>query len=225
AVLESAGRERLNGYLCIGDIVGYGANPKECVDTIKKLKPGTLVAGNHDWGVLGLLDLDYFNKEARDAIVWTSGVLGKPETDYLKSLELIRSRDNIVLVHGSLDEPEEFHYIFEAEDADKTFRLSRMALCFVGHSHVPGIFCHDGKTSGKVEGTTVRIESGKKYIVNVGSVGQPRDCDARASYAIYDEDAGTVEIKRVSYDIAEAQRKILKAGLPAWLASRLAEGR
>ena len=224
AVLVSAAKEDLDAYLCIGDIVGYGANPKECVEMVRALKPKALIAGNHDWGTLGLLDLDYFNKEARDAIVWTRGAIGKSETDYLRNFELVWSNDNATLVHGSLDEPQEFRYIFDTKDADKTFRLSKTVLCFVGHSHIAGIFYCDGKVYGKVKGTKVRIGSGKKYIVNIGSVGQPRDGDSRASYAIYDEDGGDVEIKRVSYDVAEAQRKILKAGLPIWLASRLAEG-
>ena len=224
AVLASAAKERLDEYLCIGDIVGYGANPKECVEKVRKLQPKSSVAGNHDWGTLGLLDLDYFNEEARDAIVWTRDVIGKPETDYLKRLELVWSGGKITLVHGSLEEPQEFHYIHDVKDAGKTFRLSRTALCFVGHSHITGIFCNDGRSFGTVKGASVRIEAGKKYVVNIGSVGQPRDGDPRASYAIYDEDAGAVEIRRVSYDVAKAQRKILKAGLPALLASRLAEG-
>ncbi|MFA5142726.1 MAG: metallophosphoesterase family protein [Candidatus Omnitrophota bacterium] len=225
AVLASAAKERLDAYMCIGDIVGYGANPKECVEIIKALKPKAVIAGNHDWGTLGLLDLEYFNEEARCAIAWTRGVIGQPETDYLKSFELTWSDDNITLVHGSLDGPQEFHYIFEAKDAGNTFHISRTALCVVGHSHIAGIFYHDGQVSGRVEGASVRIEDGKKYVVNIGSVGQPRDGDPRSSYAVYNADEGVVEIKRVAYNIEKAQQKILSAGLPEWLAARLAKGR
>ena len=225
AVLEALAEERIDAYICVGDIVGYGANPEECVKIVRSLKPEILIAGNHEWGTLGSLDLDYFNEYAVEAITWTKGILGESELRYLKSFELVKEIKDITLVHGSLDEPSEFHYIFDAADAGKTLRLSKTRLSIVGHSHIPGIFYCDGKMPKIVKGFKAKIEPDKKYVVNIGSIGQPRDGDPRASFAIYDEDAATIEIKRVRYNIEEAQAKILAAGLPAWLASRLAEGR
>ena len=118
AALAKLAKERIDGYLCIGDIVGYGANPKECVRIIEELEPKALIAGNHEWGVLGSLDIDYFSEYARLAVLWTKSILDDHEKDYLKSFKLSWAKDNITLVHGSLEEPEEFYYIFDSGDAD-----------------------------------------------------------------------------------------------------------
>ena len=224
AVLAELKKERVNKYLCLGDIVGYGANPKECIEIVRALKPAALIAGNHEWGVLGLLELSYFNEQAQAAIEWTGNIISGSDAEYLKTAKLFYSAGDTTLVHGSLEEPKEFFYIFDANDTYKTFRLLKTKMCFVGHSHVPGIFYFDGHKPAKVKDVKVKIERDKQYVVNIGSVGQPRDGDPRAAFAIYDEGDSTVEIKRVSYDIEAAQRKIVAAGLPANLASRLAEG-
>ena len=224
AVLNVLGKERTDAYLCIGDIVGYGADPKECIKIVRALKPRMLIAGNHEWGLLGLLCLDFFNEYAAEAITWTRSALGVGELEYLRSFKLSSSDGEMTLVHGTLDEPAEFRYILDTSDADRTLRLLKTTLCFIGHSHVPGIFAFDGRISGRVRGSRVKMEPGKKYVVNIGSIGQPRDGDPRASFAVYDEEDKTVEIKRVSYNIEEAQAKILAAGLPEPLALRLAKG-
>ncbi|MDD5428634.1 MAG: metallophosphoesterase family protein [Candidatus Omnitrophica bacterium] len=224
AVLADLKKERITAYLCLGDIIGYGANPKECIEKVKSLRPEILIAGNHEWGVLGLLELSYFNEQAASAIEWTGNVIDGGDAEYLKTFKLSSSDKCMTLVHGSLEEPKEFFYIFDANDTDKTFRLLKTKICFVGHSHVPGIFSFDGKKPAKVKGMNVKLDNDKKYLVNIGSVGQPRDGDPRASFAIYDARAGAVEIRRVPYDIRSAQAKIIAAGLPPLLASRLAEG-
>lgn len=226
AVLSAVSKERINKYLCIGDVVGYGADPREAIRLIQFLKPEALVAGNHDWGAAGRMDLEYFNDDAKTAILWTRGVLSRSELDYLASFELVYERGSFTLVHGSLEAPEEFPYIFDSGDAYVTSQISNTRLCFVGHSHVPAIFCSKG--SKKMELTRsgrVKVASGKRYVINIGSIGQPRDGDPRASYAIYDTDENTVEIRRVAYYIDRAREKILQAGLPSFLANRLLEGR
>jgi len=225
AVLEAASKEGIDRYLCVGDVVGYGADPQTAIMLVKSLEPEVLIAGNHDWGVLGLLDLEYFNEYAEAAVIWTQGILNKDERDYLKSFRLVYDGDDFTLVHGSLDEPSKFRYILDADDAYTTMKLMKRPLCFVGHSHVPGIFHSEKNKIVFIKGAKVKIDQGGKYVVNIGSVGQPRDGDPRASFAIYDTGTATVEIKRVAYDIKGAQEKILKANLPEHLAIRLAGGR
>lgn len=224
AVLKDLEKERIDTYLCVGDIVGYGANPKECIEIVRSLKPEVLIAGNHEWGVLGFLDLDYFNQYAREAVIWTKRILSHAEMEYLKSFKLTSIDKNITLVHGSLDEPKEFYYVFKSEDADPTLNIQKTLVSFVGHSHFPGIFRSDGGRSVEVDGMNTKIEPDKKYLINIGSIGQPRDGDPRAAFGIYDEGAGTVEIRRVDYNIEAAQSKILAAGLPPQFALRLALG-
>ncbi len=225
AVLGSLDKESIDKYLCLGDIVGYGANPAECIKNVRALDCEMSVAGNHEWGVLGFLDLGYFNEQAAAAIEWTENMITGSDADYLKTFRLSESAGNVTLVHGSLDEPKEFFYIFDANDTDKTFKALKTAICFVGHSHVPGIFLSDGARPVRVKGTESKTEKNIKYVVNVGSVGQPRDGNPKAAYVVYDDEPGTIEIKRVSYDIRTAQKKIISAGLPAELAARLQEGR
>ena len=223
-VLSSFQAEGVEQTLCLGDIVGYGANPKECIERIRSLG-GIIIGGNHDWACAGRMETDYFNTYAREAILWTREQLNQEEKDFLRNLEPSYETDLLTLVHGSLDFPEEFHYIFDSESASRTLELSKTPICFVGHSHLPLIFSlgQDGyihlSRSGKA-----KLEKGAKMLVNDGSVGQPRDGDPRSACAIFDSDRQTVEIRRLPYDIRLTQQKILKAGLPRVLATRLSEG-
>jgi predicted phosphodiesterase len=225
SMIDAISGERVDGNICLGDIVGYGADPSACIKALRFLNPKALIAGNHEWGVLGLVAGDYFNKYAAEAVEWTKGALDAGELAYLKTFELMFEAGPLTLVHGSLEQPATFRYVHDREDAAMTMRISRTGLCFLGHSHRPAIWQMDGSGMVCARGLKVFIEDGKKYIINAGSVGQPRDGDPRGSYVIYDEGKALVEIKRFSYDIRRAQEKILKASLPAWLASRLAEGR
>ncbi len=225
AVADSVAKDRVDRYLCIGDIVGYAADPKEVIRFVQFLHPEAIVAGNHDWGVAGLMDMEYFNEDAVTAISWTKGMLNHGEIDYLGSLDLTYEGKGFTLVHGSLESPAEFHYILNAGDAYVTVTLMKTPVCFVGHSHCPGIFySSDGKME-KLDGWKAKLAPDKKYVINIGSVGQPRDYDPRASYAVYDTEEGVVEIKRTSYDVDNAKGKILKAGLPSYLGYRLMEGK
>jgi predicted phosphodiesterase len=224
AVIDALAKENIDKYLCLGDVVGYGADPIACMNLLKTLKPEILIAGNHDWGVLGQTDIEYFNDAAKAAIEWTKGLIKKDEAEYLRSFKLIYEGVKFVLVHGSINSPDEFNYILNDYDAYRTVKLMKVPLCFVGHSHVAGIFYSDERVR-YLTAMDVKISPEKKYIVNVGSVGQPRDGDPRASYAIYDETEGSIEIKRVEYDIKTCQKKIIAAGLPNILAIRLSQGR
>lgn len=191
----------------MGDIVGYAANPKECIKIMRELDCPT-VCGNHDWAAVDLVDTSYFNPHARAAVEWTKKQLDKAEKNYLKNLPLTYEDGEITLVHGSLERPEEFDYIFDESAAQRTLNLCRTKICFIGHSHSP-----------------FEYSNGTKWLVNVGSVGQPRDAEPGAAYCIYDLDKDAFEIKRVEYDIKATMNKILAAGLPKILAFRLIEGR
>lgn len=225
AVLKCLASEDIDEYICAGDIVGYGANPRECIEAVRSIDPKILVAGNHEWGVLGLLDIDYFSENAAAAIIWAKGVLERGELEYLKSFKLSASLEDFTVVHGSLEEPARFNYVLDGNDARRTIELLKTPLCFVGHTHIPGIFYYDEDRVVCSEGPALNVDRSRKYVINIGSVGQPRDGDRRAGFAIYDTGSGRVEIRRIDYNFERAQYKILGSGLPQRLAERLAEGR
>ena len=224
AVLLDMEQARVDRRLCLGDIVGYGADPVDCLRRIRDLKIET-VQGNHDSAAVGETPLDYFNPFAKRAIEWTAGRIGKEDAAWLKGLPLVRDCGGFTLVHSSLARPREWGYILDYEAAQRCFRLLSSRACFIGHSHVPLVFRDDGGAVTVRRAATAAIEQAARYIVNVGSVGQPRDGDPRAAYGIYDEGGGTLELRRVEYDIPAAQRKIVEAGLPEFLAVRLEAGR
>jgi diadenosine tetraphosphatase ApaH/serine/threonine PP2A family protein phosphatase len=227
AVLADASAQGAGGLLCLGDLVGYGADPIACVDRVGEAAT-LVVAGNHEHGTLGLMDISWFNAVAREAALWTRDRLDPNRAHYLEALPLRATVDDATLVHASPRQPEEWDYLLSAEDGYAVFGDFDTRLCFVGHSHWPGVWSlgsggpdHMGARAAHAP---VRLEDGRRYIVNVGSVGQPRDRDARAAYAIWDLDDRTVTIRRVDYDLRTAARKILAAGLPRPLADRLARG-
>ncbi len=224
AVLKAYKKEKIDRYISIGDIVGYGADPHWCIEEVKGLGASS-VAGNHDWASAGVFSPDYFNYAARKAVEWTKENLSPEEKEYLKALGLIVNEGGFSVVHGSLEKPGFFYYILDTESAYNCFRRMEQGLCFVGHSHVPVIFFMEDRDIKHGFDNFIKIKPGKKYIVNVGSVGQPRDGNRKAAFSIFDTDKMTVEIKRVDYDIDSAKNKILAAGLPEILAYRLLEGR
>lgn len=225
AVISAYRKENIDCYYCAGDIVGYGADPALCIRLVKQLS-GIVVAGNHDRASVDLLALDYFNPYAQAAILWTKARLDDSQRHYLGSLELVYRDDFLTLVHGSLDSPEKFNYIQDSGIAEGTFSLLKTEICFLGHSHYAGVFVQglDGRIRYSQE-PGFSIARGEKYIVNVGSVGQPRDHNNKAAYCIYDTDKKAVQIKRVSYNIETARKKIIDSGLPRFLADRLLEAR
>ena len=236
AVLEELSKERVDRYVCLGDLVGYGANPNECVELVRGLTD-RVVAGNHDWAAVGMTDIAVFNPHAREAVLWTARCLTEAPRSYLKELPLEVTDGEVLFVHATPEAPEEWHYILSPYEAGwyldamgRTQRVGersdalRARICFIGHSHRPVTFARDDDGRDLILGTSFRIEPDWRYIVNAGSVGQPRDGDPRACYAVFDAEEGTAEIKRIVYDIEKAQRKILWAGLPAVEAERLAYG-
>lgn len=225
-VIDAIKEEKVDKYLFVGDVVGYGANPLECISKLKKL--GCIgVAGNHDWGVLDLISLEYFNSYARKAVEWTVEKLSKKDKEFLKSLPLIKKIDDITLVHSTLLNPENWDYIRSTFQAYKSMELQETSIAFTGHSHVPIAFWQPAEIKGPTRFTKeekIQIKEGYKYSINVGSVGQPRDGNPKSSYVIYDEKSRIVEIKRVEYDIKKAQEKIFEARLPRILGERLEYG-
>lgn len=225
AVIEAYRKEAIDKYLCVGDVVGYAANPKECIEKIKTLCMIT-VAGNHDWAAVGLFSVDYFNPEAKEAIFWTKRNIDDSHRYFLESLKLIYKTEDLTLVHGTLDKPQDFNYMTHGYTAWETFGLLETNICFVGHSHVAGMFIKDKAEHLEYrEDDSLDIKDENKYIINVGSVGQPRDGNPAAAYCIYDTVKKEVQIKRISYDMETARKKIIEVGLPRFLSHRLALGR
>ena len=224
AVCGSLAGEDIDKFFCVGDIVGYGASPADCIYTIKKLEAVT-VAGNHDWAAVDLVNADYFNDYARAAILWTKDVIGPGEKEFLRSLKLVYGQDDFSIAHGTLDSPENFDYMLGSYTAARTFSAMDTGVCFVGHSHVAGAYWQVDRGIDYIFEPTIKVSENNKYIINAGSIGQPRDGDPKAAYCIYDTREGIIDIKRVRYDIKKAQDKILKAGLPEILAYRLEKGR
>ncbi len=182
------------------------------------------VCGNHDHYCSFDDDLSGFHPLAADAVDWTRRQLSAELQKTLSELKLVERVGNITLVHSTLDMPEMWGYVFENLEAEASFNYQVTTVCFYGHTHVPMAFEKGTEITSGVY-SRIRIQMGKKYFINVGSVGQPRDGDSRASYVLYNTDRKEVELRRIPYDIKGAQAKIRKVGLPERLANRLAQGR
>ncbi len=218
-VIDRAGVERI---ICLGDVVGYGASPNECVEIVRRRCEATIM-GNHD---AAACDEDYpmgFNPIAREAILWTRQVLKAQNRNFLRSLPAMLDFDEFLVVHGAISDRD--RYVFSSYDAIHEFPLMKEhSLCFFGHTHMMVYFeLVDDKVGAHVD-RQFRLESGAKYMVNPGSVGQPRDRDPRAAHLIFDSDLRIVQFQRVKYDIKAAQDKIIEAGIDSRLAVRLAYG-
>jgi predicted phosphodiesterase len=228
AVVEALKRENVDEWVQVGDIVGYGPEPSACIDMVKELGCVTCI-GNHDAAVLGRLDTSYFNSFARAAIHWTAPQLRPSDYQFLNSLELVEEREHYTVVHGSMHMPEQFGYVVSVVEALESFEHQKTRLCFVGHSHVPAIYLRRDESPRDVHvvphsEAEISYRGFDRVLMNVGSVGQPRDEDSRAAYGLVDTDLEIASIRRVKYDIEGVQKKILEAGLPDVLANRLALG-
>lgn len=223
AVLEDARANEVTHYVCLGDLVGYNADPVACLELVRAMEC-PIVKGNHDEQACEVTDLSYFNPLAARAIQWTRDQLNDEQKEWLKALKFSRLVRNFTIVHSTLDSPASWGYVLSDLDASASFSYQHTQLCFYGHTHVPRAFIRDTRVH-EVAPDTITLEAGKKYFFNVGSVGQPRDQDWRASYALYTPGSQTVQWRRLPYDIETAQKKIIAAGLPERLALRLAEGR
>ncbi|HEX7860922.1 MAG TPA: metallophosphoesterase family protein [Verrucomicrobiae bacterium] len=222
-VLADAKAMNCTHYACLGDVVGYNANPKECLDMVRAMNM-PVVKGNHDEYCSSETDLEGFNPHAQEAINWTRNQLTEDDRKWLRDLRYIRLVASFSIVHATLDGPQKWGYVFDKLAAAASFTYQNTSVCFFGHTHVPVAFVRDAMVRGGTY-SKFKVEAGKKYFVNVGSVGQPRDGNPKASYVVYDLDEGSIEIRRLDYDIGTTQRKILEAGLPPRLAHRLAEGK
>ena len=214
--LEVVAEQKVDKVVCLGDIIGYGANPNECIELVREATPHVLL-GNHDEAALDLSKTEYFNPFAGVAAEWTNKELTKANAEYVQGLPYTLELDGLLFVHSSPFEPDAWHYVLSVADAQFNFDYFTQATCFIGHSHVPHVFCDDGYTR--------EFAAGKKFIINVGSVGQPRDNDWRLSLGIVDTGRWSYENIRSDYDVEKAAEKIRKAGLPKALADRLLMGR
>jgi len=211
---------------CLGDIVGYGPDPKECIQLLRQYGP-ICIAGNHDWGAIGKIDIDDFNPDAAAACRWTGQQLGPQEVDYLANLPLIISEGDFTLAHGSPREPI-WEYLVSTYNAKVSFSHFQTRFCLVGHSHVPLVFEYDARSGEcllhQLAPDDVANLGSNRLIINPGGVGQPRDGDPRASYAVYDSDNKVIRHYRVPYDVASTQQRMKEYGLPYKLAARLSHG-
>lgn len=223
AVLDRLSEIGVDEIFCLGDIVGYGAEPSYCVDKVRETC-SAVVAGNHDYAALEKINIDYFNAHAQQATLWTRDQLDAERKEYLENLPLVAQLEDCTLVHGSLDSPELFDYIQTSYDAFLTMEQLQNKVCFIGHSHVPIVFLLREVITYTLD-NPVDLTDYTKAIVNVGSVGQPRDNNPDACFATYDTESSKAELHRLSYDIETAAAKIIEAGLPDFLAERLKLGR
>lgn len=221
AVVADARREGAGRFACLGDVVGYNADPVACVDLVRGLPCLPCIRGNHDEMAAGDRALLGINTQAFAAMTWTRRQLDAERRAWLGGLPLLHEEPDAVYVHASLDAPHDWHYVHDAREAAASFAHQSRRACFIGHSHQPGGWRDDGQSVKRSQGESFALAAGERWLFNVGSVGQPRDHDPRASYALYDVEAGEVRLQRVAYDIAAAQAKILAAGLPEQLARRL----
>lgn len=214
--------------VCLGDIVGYGADPEYCIEKIKEMEI-SCVKGNHEGAVTGELDLNYFNEDARRAVQWTKKQLKKRDLHYLSRLNRkITLYQNVLGVHGSPRQPL-CEYILDKQTAEEIFESFDFQIYFIGHSHIAGYFSFYRKNEvlqyfSASDGADIFIRRDHSYIINCGSVGQPRDRNPQSSFVVFDTENFIVNIKRISYPVHKTQEKINKANLPQFLAERLPLG-
>lgn len=227
AVLDDIERQgRVEKVWCLGDVVGYGPDPHECIELLCQTDHAC-VAGNNDWAAIGRIDTALFNPDAAAAAHWTAQQLSPSDIKYLENLPLTIEEDDFTLVHGSPREPI-WEYLTSATIAKENFAYFRSRFCLVGHSHVPLVFSYDesGACSSRQFLTNVGLALGRsRLIINPGGVGQPRDGNPQASYALYDSETRLVSLYRVPYDIRSTQGKMVAHGLPMLLVARLKYGR
>jgi predicted phosphodiesterase len=210
---------------CLGDIVGYGPDPRQCLEILRRQRH-IAVAGNHDLAAAGKLALTSFNPDGAAAIDWTVSRLTSEDIGFLAALPTVIEKDDFTLVHGSPRDPV-WEYLHSISNVRENFVYFKTSYCLVGHCHLPQIFKHDTGTDCTFIPFTTgigQVLSKSRLIINPGSVGQPRDGDPRASYAIYDSEAAVIRLFRVPYCIEDTQRRIMQYNLPVRLAIRLGNG-
>lgn len=224
SVMADSKEQNCTHYVCMGDVVGYNAFPQECLDLVRGLEC-PVVKGNHDEQASMFGFQEGFNALAEEAMNWTRTQLSEEDKEWLRTLRLQRQVRDFTIVHATLDTPHKWGYVFNQLDAAASFSYQHTSLCFIGHTHSPKAYLRDGSVRTLPLDETLQLQPGKKYLVNVGSVGQPRDGDWRSAYCVYDTTKNEITLRRIPYDLPAAQKAILDAGLPTKLAERLAVGR
>jgi diadenosine tetraphosphatase ApaH/serine/threonine PP2A family protein phosphatase len=222
AVLDFVHRLEPYQLYCLGDVVGYGADPKQCLTTLQD-ESNLILAGNHDLAVAGVITSESFNRMASEVVQWTRRALDEEHIEALSSLPLVYIDGDYLFTHASPITPLEFPYIKTLEEVAEVFSSIGQRFCFVGHTHLPVLVAKNERT-GALEirrENRVMIKNGYKYFVNAGSTGQPRDSNPDACVVVLDEENETIEFLRVPYDISSCQNKIISEGLPTYLAERL----
>lgn len=212
---EAIDDEGVDEIICLGDVVGYGANPNECL-TMVRARCSTILLGNHDAAATDLAVASHFTMNAQLSAIWTFSALLEENKAFLHDLQSTKNRGDILFSHASPYEPEEWHYVISEYDILEAFRSFTERICFIGHSHIPVIFSERGKAPA--------IGPNGRFIVNVGSIGQPRDGNPRLSFGIFDTETWIYRNIRKEYDVKTAAEKIRRAGLPRTLAERLFHG-
>ena len=217
-------------YLFCGDIIGYGPNPNECLDRIKNIKSYHMVLGNHDASLVDKKNIDRFNEYARETILWTKKIITKENIDFINSVAETITINDITLVHGSPMEPLD-EYIMSSEQCLNNIEKFNTKICFCGHTHQPFIFELDKNEKFKFivpifysDRYEFKLNEEARYIINVGSVGQPRDCDSRSCCVVYNDIDKKIIFQRLKYDINLVQKEMMKFGLPKFLVQRLSFG-
>lgn len=223
AVLEDIAAREIDATYCLGDVVGYGAEPSACLKLVREHCDIRLM-GNHEYQVLGLVNDDYLSPVALKSSEWTRQQLSETELSEIADYAMEARVGDMYLVHASPYQPEQWHYVVSDDEAARAFKSFEERLCFYGHSHLPMIFSTSEDGVRQQVGHSFEPAEEKRYLVNVGSVGQPRDNDSRACYVTSDVDSGDVTYHRVEYDIERTQERMRKAGLPAMLVDRLKVG-
>ena len=226
-VTEYLEQENIDRYLILGDIVGYGANPNECLDLIRDNYKYYAVLGNHDAIIVERHIYSYYNPYAKKCLDWTVSVITHPNKQFLETLPITRTIDGIQLVHSSPYEPAAWGYMTRIEDIRENLPFIGSNLCFFGHTHRPAFFVYETAADILTQEhgiTTIDLNADFKYIINVGSVGQPRDNNPFTSFGIYDTNQQQIKIIRLEYDVRTTAQKILDAGLPTVIAHRLLVG-
>lgn len=223
SVLNDIERRKIDEVYFVGDAVGYGPQPDRCLELLKE-NCRILVAGNHDWAVLGFTSIEYFNDNAVAAVIYTRNVMSDDNLDFLETFKLVKSsaERDVFFVHATPLNPEHWDYLFSLKDAALNFEIFKQKICFIGHSHTPVIIERKSTGEMQVHKERTEIDPTSRYIVNDGSVGQPRDGDSRAAYCVVD--GPIIEIVRIGYDIRKTQEEMAAAKLPMRLIERLSYG-
>lgn len=213
----------LTDVICLGDVIGYGAEPNESLEMMFSLTD-KIILGNHECGVLGKTNIGFFNYSAKEAVLWTRKVIKKKYLEKLKKLDFTLDFEDFKFSHSTFQNPSYFNYITSIYEADDEFYHENFKILFIGHTHVPLVYRKVLNNVKIIQSGEVEIDDNSRYIINVGSVGQPRDGDNRASFVIFDMDSMVVKFHRVEYDIESAMKKIIEKKLPKVLADRLEKG-